>query len=105
MLNYQNDFTQMQWCHLSCDSNTTSIMDQQDDFKGSPYHRHRDVESGGSSRYPDCSEEDNFSPFDLTTTKHAPIERLKRWRVFFFFILGLKILISTNFFVTVALVC
>ncbi|CAO2841589.1 unnamed protein product [Amaranthus hypochondriacus] len=55
-------------------------MDQQDDFKGSPYHRHRDVESGGSSRFPDCSEEDTFGPFDLTTTKHAPIERLKRWR-------------------------
>lgn len=52
------------------------------EFKGSPYRRHKDLESGGGSgRSADFSDDDGgFSPFDITTTKNAPIERLKRWR-------------------------
>ncbi|KAK9697194.1 hypothetical protein RND81_08G020600 [Saponaria officinalis] len=52
-----------------------------DEFKKSPYRRRFDVEAG-TSRSGDFSdfENDGSGPFDIPTTKHAPIERLKRWR-------------------------
>ncbi|KAL2930201.1 Calcium-transporting ATPase 10 plasma membrane-type [Bienertia sinuspersici] len=54
----------------------------EDEYKGSPYRRHKDVEAGGSNRSGDYSDDEGgFSPFDITTTKNAPIERLKRWRI------------------------
>ncbi|GMH03130.1 hypothetical protein Nepgr_004969 [Nepenthes gracilis] len=52
-----------------------------DEIKGSPYRRGFDLEDGGSSRSVDCSDdEDSCGPFDITSTKNASIERLKRWR-------------------------
>lgn len=61
-------------CHLSCDSKAM------DEFNGSPYRRHKDEEAG-ISRSGDCSDDEvDDSPFDITSTKFAPIERLKRWR-------------------------
>lgn len=53
-----------------------------DDYSGggSPYRRYKDEEAG-IGRSGECSDdEDVGSPFDLTSTKNAPIERLKRWR-------------------------
>ncbi|KAJ8452142.1 LOW QUALITY PROTEIN: hypothetical protein Cgig2_016723 [Carnegiea gigantea] len=51
-----------------------------DEFNGSPYRRHNDEEAG-ISRSGDCSDDEvDDSPFDITSTKNAPIERLKRWR-------------------------
>lgn len=64
-------------CHLSCDSKAAM-----DDYSGggSPYRRYKDEEAG-IGRSGECSDdEDVGSPFDLTSTKNAPIERLKRWR-------------------------
>uniref|UniRef100_A0A803MKC9 Calcium-transporting ATPase n=1 Tax=Chenopodium quinoa TaxID=63459 RepID=A0A803MKC9_CHEQI len=50
------------------------------EFKGSPYRRQKDLERDGSSRGDFSDDDGGFSPFDITTTKNAPIERLKRWR-------------------------
>ncbi|XP_007014495.2 PREDICTED: calcium-transporting ATPase 10, plasma membrane-type [Theobroma cacao] len=51
-------------------------------FKGSPYRRPNDVEAGSSRSVHSDNEDDEFSagPFDITSTKNAPIERLRRWR-------------------------
>ncbi|KAG2249608.1 hypothetical protein Bca52824_089236 [Brassica carinata] len=46
-------------------------------FKNSPGGEDKDVEAGTSS-FTDNEYED--SPFDITTTKNAPVERLRRWR-------------------------
>ncbi|XP_052887599.1 calcium-transporting ATPase 10, plasma membrane-type-like isoform X2 [Gossypium arboreum] len=51
-------------------------------FKGSPYRRPNDLEAG-SSRSAHSDDEDHEScadPFDITSTKNAPIDRLRRWR-------------------------
>ncbi|KAL9224728.1 hypothetical protein vseg_000737 [Gypsophila vaccaria] len=52
-----------------------------DEDKGSPYRRRYDVEAGSSQsgEFPDM-EDDDYSPFDITTTKNAPVQRLRRWR-------------------------
>lgn len=47
-------------------------------FKNSPRGEDKDVEAG-TSTFTDYEYED--SPFDITTTKNAPVERLRRWRV------------------------
>lgn len=52
----------------------------EDEYKGSPYRRRFDVETGGSGDGLDDEGGGSFSPFYLHTTKNAPIERLKRWR-------------------------
>lgn len=61
----------------------------EDIFKGSPYRRHTDEEVGGSH----CGfGSDDEGPFSITRTKDAPVDRLRRWRVFcfsFFFQLNL----------------
>lgn len=60
-------------------------------LKGSPYARRSDVESG-SSNSGDAEEEDLSNPFEIHTTKHASVDRLRRWRVrfcFFFFLFAL----------------
>ncbi|XP_052181761.1 calcium-transporting ATPase 10, plasma membrane-type-like [Diospyros lotus] len=51
-----------------------------DRFKGSPYRRHRnDVEFGNNM--PGVSEgEASSNPFDISRTKDASIDRLRRWR-------------------------
>ncbi|GKV20402.1 hypothetical protein SLEP1_g30534 [Rubroshorea leprosula] len=52
-------------------------------FKGSPYRRRHDLEAG-SSRSPSSDNQDDgmsSSPFYITRTKNASIERLRRWRV------------------------
>ncbi|XP_009128346.1 calcium-transporting ATPase 10, plasma membrane-type isoform X1 [Brassica rapa] len=46
-------------------------------FKNSPRGEDKDVEAG-TSTFTDYEYED--SPFDITTTKNAPVERLRRWR-------------------------
>lgn len=45
--------------------------------------RWRDDLEAGSGRSGDYEEDDDSSsgPFDITSTKNAPIKRLKRWRV------------------------
>lgn len=45
-------------------------------FSNSPRGEDKDVEAGTSSftEYED-------SPFDIASTKNAPVERLRRWRV------------------------
>ncbi|XP_074280695.1 calcium-transporting ATPase 10, plasma membrane-type-like [Silene latifolia] len=51
-----------------------------DEFKGSPYRRRFDVEAG-ASRSADFDDHNDVSgPFDIPSTKNAPLERLKRWR-------------------------
>ncbi|KAK4757595.1 hypothetical protein SAY87_018896 [Trapa incisa] len=51
---------------------------EDNNLKGSPYHRHRDPEAGGS---PSIDVYDvSSNPFDIASTKNAPIDRLKRWR-------------------------
>lgn len=45
------------------------------EFKPSPNSRRRDMEAGATDN------EVSSSVFDITTTKHASAERLKRWRV------------------------
>ncbi|GLT28687.1 hypothetical protein SLA2020_035990 [Shorea laevis] len=50
--------------------------------KGSPYRRRHDLEAG-SSRSPYSDDQDDgmsSSPFYITRTKNASIERLRRWR-------------------------
>ncbi|GAB4853495.1 Calcium-transporting ATPase 10, plasma membrane-type [Ancistrocladus abbreviatus] len=46
-----------------------------DEFKSSPYRRRFDLEAGESGH-----NSDDEGPFDITSTKNASIERLKRWR-------------------------
>lgn len=45
--------------------------------------RRRDDLEAGSGRSDDYEDDDDSSsgPFDITSTKNAPIKRLKRWRV------------------------
>ncbi|KAF6161744.1 hypothetical protein GIB67_013821 [Kingdonia uniflora] len=47
--------------------------------KESPYRRHYDEEAGTSVRK-DHDYEDENDPFDITTTKNASVERLRKWR-------------------------
>lgn len=52
-------------------------------FKGSPYRRHtnnNDVEAGGGSRGDEDEESSSSNPFNITSTKNASIERLRKWR-------------------------
>ncbi|XP_030953229.1 calcium-transporting ATPase 8, plasma membrane-type-like isoform X3 [Quercus lobata] len=53
-------------------------------FKGSPYRRHNnnnnDVEAGGGSRGDEDEESSSSDPFNITSTKNASIERLRKWR-------------------------
>ncbi|KAK4762027.1 hypothetical protein SAY87_029911 [Trapa incisa] len=51
---------------------------EDNNFKGSPYHLQRDPEAGGSSSMDDF--DDSSGPFDIASTKNAPIDQLKRWR-------------------------
>ncbi|XP_065849241.1 calcium-transporting ATPase 8, plasma membrane-type-like [Euphorbia lathyris] len=44
-------------------------------FKESPYRRRRDVEAGSVD-----TDDDDSSPFDILSTKNAPVDRLRRWR-------------------------
>lgn len=46
--------------------------------KSSLHRRRQDVEAGASGLGDDA---DSFSVFDITRTKHASTDRLKRWRV------------------------
>ncbi|XP_022929647.1 calcium-transporting ATPase 10, plasma membrane-type-like [Cucurbita moschata] len=48
-------------------------------FKPSPYARRSDVESGNCNS-DDPEEDDSFNPFEIHTTKHASVDRLRRWR-------------------------
>ncbi|KAF9604718.1 hypothetical protein IFM89_009154 [Coptis chinensis] len=48
-------------------------------FKDSPYRRQHWDEEAGSTRK-DEDDHDDDDPFDITDTKNAPIERLRRWR-------------------------
>ncbi|KAL0552124.1 hypothetical protein IC582_011221 [Cucumis melo] len=51
-------------------------------FKGppqSPYGRRSDVESG-SSNSGEADDDDSSNPFEIRTTKHASVDRLRRWR-------------------------
>ncbi|KAK9715797.1 hypothetical protein RND81_06G190300 [Saponaria officinalis] len=52
-----------------------------DEEKGSSYRRRYDVEAGSSrsGEFPDM-DNDDYGPFDITTTKNAPLQHLKRWR-------------------------
>ncbi|KAF8033666.1 hypothetical protein BT93_C0061 [Corymbia citriodora subsp. variegata] len=43
----------------------------------SPYRRRRDLEAGSGRPQEDESSDD---PFDITSTKHVPVHRLRRWR-------------------------
>ncbi|OMO53213.1 Cation-transporting P-type ATPase [Corchorus capsularis] len=51
-------------------------------FKGSPYRRPNDVEAGSSRSAHSDNDYDEFSdgPFNITSTKNAPIDSLRRWR-------------------------
>lgn len=61
-------------------------MEQDHQFKGSPYHRHLDIESGVESSDGGLSDDEvASSPFGLASTKNAPFERLQQWRVFLFY--------------------
>ncbi|GMH17940.1 hypothetical protein Nepgr_019781 [Nepenthes gracilis] len=52
-----------------------------DEYKSSPYRRRFDLERGNSGRPGECSDDDaSYDPFDITSTKNASIELLKRWR-------------------------
>jgi len=46
-------------------------------FRSSPYRRRRD----GDGDADDDDEGDGNDPFDLVSTKNAPTDRLRRWRV------------------------
>uniref|UniRef100_A0A2P2MNM4 Calcium-transporting ATPase n=1 Tax=Rhizophora mucronata TaxID=61149 RepID=A0A2P2MNM4_RHIMU len=52
-------------------------------FKGSPYRRRRDLETGGS-RSSDfdiySGDEESSSTFYIPSTKNASVDRLRRWR-------------------------
>lgn len=60
-------------CYLSCD---VAMSGGQGQFNNSPRGEDKDVEAGTSS-FTEYEE----SPFDITSTKNAPVERLRRWRV------------------------
>ncbi|KAI3410632.1 uncharacterized protein J3R85_018634 [Psidium guajava] len=47
--------------------------------RGSAYWRRRDVEAGGGTSG-DFGDGSSLDPFDITSTKNAPVDRLKRWR-------------------------
>ncbi|XP_030544971.1 calcium-transporting ATPase 10, plasma membrane-type [Rhodamnia argentea] len=47
--------------------------------RGSPHRRRRDVEAGGGTSG-DFGGGSSLDPFDITSTKNAPVDRLKRWR-------------------------
>lgn len=49
-----------------------------DSFRSSPYHRRRDDGADVESANPHSDEYD--SPFNIPSTKNAPVDRLKRWR-------------------------
>ncbi|CAN1198477.1 Calcium-transporting ATPase 10, plasma membrane-type [Linum perenne] len=50
-------------------------------FKGSPYRRRHDLESsGGRSTDLDHDDYESSSPFNISSTKNASIDRLRRWR-------------------------
>ncbi|GLT28691.1 hypothetical protein SLA2020_036030 [Shorea laevis] len=51
-------------------------------FKGSPYQQQHDLEAGTSCLPPSDDQDDGMSssPFDITSTKNASFERLRRWR-------------------------
>ncbi|KAJ4899354.1 plasma membrane-type protein [Raphanus sativus] len=51
-------------------------MSGQGQFSNSPRGEDKDVEAGTSS----FTEYEEDSPFDITSTKNAPVERLRRWR-------------------------
>ncbi|GAB4838302.1 Calcium-transporting ATPase 10, plasma membrane-type [Ancistrocladus abbreviatus] len=52
-----------------------------DELKSSPYCRRFELEAGRCSRSGHNSDdESSYGPFDITSTKNASIERLKRWR-------------------------
>ncbi|KAH0935810.1 hypothetical protein HID58_012927 [Brassica napus] len=59
-------------CYLSCD---VAMSGGQGQFNNSPRGEDKDVEAGTSS-FTEYEE----SPFDITSTKNAPVERLRRWR-------------------------
>ncbi|KAI9186958.1 hypothetical protein LWI28_022740 [Acer negundo] len=46
-----------------------------DEIKSLPYRHHQDVETGINR-----SDYDDDDPFDITSTKHASISRLRRWK-------------------------
>lgn len=65
-------------------------------FKGSPCIRQQDDLEAGENRSTDFGRDADSSsgPFDIVSTKNAPIDSLRRWRVrsrvsrvFFFFFL------------------
>ena len=69
-------------------------------FKGppqSPYGRRTDVESG-SSNSGDVDDDDSSNPFEIRTTKHASVDRLRRWRVRFFFFFNVLLSILLIFY-------
>uniref|UniRef100_A0A6M2EVQ6 Calcium-transporting ATPase n=1 Tax=Populus davidiana TaxID=266767 RepID=A0A6M2EVQ6_9ROSI len=51
-------------------------------FKGSPRTRQRDDLEAGENRSTDVGHDadDSSGPFDIVSTKNAPIDRLRRWR-------------------------
>ncbi|XP_058000288.1 calcium-transporting ATPase 10, plasma membrane-type-like [Hevea brasiliensis] len=52
-------------------------------FRGSPYRRRHEleaVEERGSNGSDDGEDDDAFSPFDISSTKNASVDRLRRWR-------------------------
>ncbi|XP_051150223.1 calcium-transporting ATPase 10, plasma membrane-type [Andrographis paniculata] len=52
-----------------------------EDYKSSPYRRHRnDLEAGNSTRDYDLDDDEGSGPFDIVRTKSAPVDRLRRWR-------------------------
>ncbi|KAK1584228.1 hypothetical protein Q3G72_030968 [Acer saccharum] len=57
---------------LSGNSETSRMKDE---IKSSPYRRHQDLEAGINR-----SDDDDVDPFYITSTKHASINRLRRWR-------------------------
>jgi Ca2+-transporting ATPase len=52
-------------------------------FKGSPCIRQQDDLEAGENRSTDVGRDANSSsgPFDIVSTKNAPIDSLRRWRV------------------------
>ncbi|XP_056166527.1 calcium-transporting ATPase 10, plasma membrane-type-like isoform X1 [Syzygium oleosum] len=47
---------------------------------GSPYRRRRDPEAGGGDSGDFGGGGPSLDPFDITSTKNVPVDRLKRWR-------------------------
>ena len=70
-------------------------------FKGSPYRR-QDLEADGGSRSGGFNDDDDAGEassgiFDIGSTKHIPIERLRRWRVCSLLHLSLSLSLSVLF--------